>query len=747
VKEVETTNNEVIEESETQFSSDTQLLSELGERLISKPHIALAELVKNCYDADATKVNIWIDNTEGERKLILKDNGNGMSKDQFLSEWMKIGTRSKMKSTDSNMYSRKITGSKGIGRFATRFLGGKLKLETVALAEHEREYRKITAEFPWVDAKEGNLSSFKIHYKIIGKQKEEDKGTALIISDLRYKWSENELKEIVKYLAEIVSPPLPKAIRKRLRGERDPGLTLLFGPPERGENVSQAMDELFERFLARMDIYVNGDRVEYTCRYKGKKELTRLSHKLHEGNMLGVVFAQIRYYPRRKDAFANMETIDGRKASKYLTEYGGVRVFDRGIRVLPYGEINDDWLGISKDKARNSRKWGSDITESFFPENSLQKAEALNPVLNTPANHQLLGAVYVESVRQNEIKENTDQEILLLPAMDREGFLDNQAFKQLVSIIRAGVDIIGKIDKEEALQEKKEKSRKETIEAVSKINEAIDFVSSRGDIKEETKDKIINSYEQIKEATKTAIKTQKEIVESMEYVSLLGVLGGFMTHETYNVRKSLDEAIIALERIPKQNLGFDFSKTISEITKAKGQIENQIEYITLFLHSARDKRVEPFNVKAQTERTIEVLKEYMDDRRIEVDVQIPNDLKSPAVSVVVFTGVLMNLLTNSIKALLPSNLENKKVRIGAVNDEKYLKLLVMDNGIGIPPSAIDFIFEPFFTTTSELEGPFGVGMGLGLYIVKRALESSKGKIRVTKADPGFNTCFEVLYEK
>ncbi len=40
------------------FSVDAQLLRELGERLVGRPHIALAELIKNSYDADATQVQL-----------------------------------------------------------------------------------------------------------------------------------------------------------------------------------------------------------------------------------------------------------------------------------------------------------------------------------------------------------------------------------------------------------------------------------------------------------------------------------------------------------------------------------------------------------------------------------------------------------------------------------------------------------------------------------------------------------------
>ena len=743
---MEVTNHNIIEEAETQFTTDSQLLSELGERLISSEYIALAELVKNSYDADATKVNIWIVEKAEERLLHLKDDGNGMNKEQFLSEWMKVGTRAKLKDKSSTTYSRKITGSKGIGRFASRFLGGTLTLETTAYDEESKEYRRISAYFPWKDAKEGDLSSFKVRYKISGGQQERDKGTTLIIGDLKFSWSKDDLKKITKELVDIVSPPLPQAIRKRLRGTRDPGLTLLFGSPEHGEKVEQAMEELLERYQARMDIYVNGNQVRYTCHYKGKKEQLEKTYDLHEGNKIGFVFAQIRYFPRRKDIFTNMKNIDGRIALGFLRANGGVRVFDRGFRVLPYGGEDDDWLGISKDKARNSRFWGSKITKKWFPENTLPKAEALNPVLNTPANHQLLGVVYVESERYESQNVNSSQESCLKPAMDREGFVENDAFNQLVEIVRAGIDLIGKIDKDESLAQKEEKARKEGLETTSKINEAIEYVKARDDIHEDTKEKIIKSYEQIKDVAERAIRTQMDIVASMEYVSLLGVLGGFMTHETYNIRRGLEEALVALKQISQKNLQPDITNTVATIQKANNQINNQIEYIRLFMHQTRDKKQEPFKVKPQIAKALDILREYLDERKIKVVIEVEPDLVSPVVPVVVFSGVLMNLLTNAVKATLLSNSEDRKILIRAINEGRNFKLFVMDNGIGIPPSAKDFIFEPFFTTTDELEGPFGTGMGLGLYIVKRAVESGGGKVKLVNPDQEFNSCFEVSYE-
>src|SRR5262245_12889800 len=81
------------EMSKIRFSVDSALLRELGERLVGKPHIALAELVKNSYDADATKVIIRF----ASNRIEIIDNGHGMDFDEFKNYWMRIGSPHKQK--------------------------------------------------------------------------------------------------------------------------------------------------------------------------------------------------------------------------------------------------------------------------------------------------------------------------------------------------------------------------------------------------------------------------------------------------------------------------------------------------------------------------------------------------------------------------------------------------------------------------------------------------------------------------
>ena len=134
------------------FSVDSALLGELGEKLVSTVHVALTELVKNAYDADASLVSIEIlpEKTGGSR-VIIKDNGDGMTIDQVRAFWMKIGTTNKVAQPKSNRFGRLKTGSKGIGRFACRRLGLNLTLKTTALLPDSanNKFQTTKVDFEW----------------------------------------------------------------------------------------------------------------------------------------------------------------------------------------------------------------------------------------------------------------------------------------------------------------------------------------------------------------------------------------------------------------------------------------------------------------------------------------------------------------------------------------------------------------------------------------------------------------------
>ena len=96
--------------TEKYFTVDAALLQELGERLIGRPHIAVAELIKNAYDADANTCEVVLE----DNRITISDNGEGMDENTFTSLYLRLGTQHKRDAMTSKRLGRPLTGAKGV---------------------------------------------------------------------------------------------------------------------------------------------------------------------------------------------------------------------------------------------------------------------------------------------------------------------------------------------------------------------------------------------------------------------------------------------------------------------------------------------------------------------------------------------------------------------------------------------------------------------------------------------------------
>jgi len=99
----------------------------LGRQQIAGIQNAISELFKNAHDAYATLARI--DYFEAQKLVVIRDNGVGMTHDDFTDKWLVLGTESKFGDLGQQQYHpegvavRPITGEKGIGRLAIALLG------------------------------------------------------------------------------------------------------------------------------------------------------------------------------------------------------------------------------------------------------------------------------------------------------------------------------------------------------------------------------------------------------------------------------------------------------------------------------------------------------------------------------------------------------------------------------------------------------------------------------------------------
>ena len=115
------------------FKTRARTLDMLGRQQIAGMPTAISELFKNAHDAYADRVEIDYYRSDG--LFVLRDDGVGMSKDDFVSRWLTVGTESKFDPSqrpphDPEKEARPMLGEKGIGRLAIATIGPQLLVLT-----------------------------------------------------------------------------------------------------------------------------------------------------------------------------------------------------------------------------------------------------------------------------------------------------------------------------------------------------------------------------------------------------------------------------------------------------------------------------------------------------------------------------------------------------------------------------------------------------------------------------------------
>lgn len=205
--------------SELHFEIDSWVVFQLGEQLVTDVVQALVELVKNCYDADATyaKVAIYTADSPGEGYhyadapgyMVIEDNGTGMAMNRIRDGWLFISSSHKREFKANRQMTAKgrtPLGDKGLGRLCTQRLG--MNVEIITRPEGpEGQNGGYHVGFSWADFHSGkSLSEIRIHFD---KAQRKNVGTSLVVSGLKdvEEWTTTlALERLQNGLSRLISP-------------------------------------------------------------------------------------------------------------------------------------------------------------------------------------------------------------------------------------------------------------------------------------------------------------------------------------------------------------------------------------------------------------------------------------------------------------------------------------------------------------------------------------------------------------
>lgn len=726
------------------FQTQGKLLQELGERLVASSEVALVELIKNAYDADSSQCVISLQ--KNNTVLVVEDRGHGISEEEFLHQWMQIATGEKQRRKLSPIYRRRLTGAKGIGRFAVRFLGKNLALDSVAVDKTRGFKTRLLAEFDWPTLdKAPTLSKVPIEYRLLRVNDDTHTGTKLIISERREK-DPFDLGKALRAQVLKMTSPLSGLERGRFAAvahtaKSDPGFKVIIPEAVDSSGRTQQKDiakEVLGNYFIRATADLDGNQLTFKVFVRGDVKPV-LTHKVKRNFLLSQgLFADIRFFPKRAGMFAGTD-IDGRFAWSWIRDNCGISVLDHGFRIKPYGFPDDDWLQLDIDTAKNRREWRSEIMRADFAIPDVLKNTGQNPMLRLPYSSQLIGAVSVESVSGAGEDEDND----LVPSMDREGFIQNAGFKELAGIVRTATELIALQDQRENQKRLDEEARAATAKARRDFQAAIRHIQESPTLVKADKDRIISHYNQLAKQLEDVSDYERRARAGLEVMGLLGVVAGFMTHESDRIVFQLEQAAKTLEgvisRIP------EISDSISLLKRSIQDFKGYREYAATFIDAVQKPVVASYLAAPQIDRVIDRFGSFARDRGIEVTNEVSSALMAPAVPVAVYSGLLLNLYSNALKAVVAGGTGGVRPRIvfRARNEHGKHTIEVLDTGIGIPEDLRDRIWDPLFTTTSRQNNPLGSGMGLGLSLVRKLVRDLGGNIQLVDAPEGFATCFRI----
>lgn len=718
-----------------------RLLTMLGEQLIKNERIALIELIKNSYDADAKWVKINFVNfknnyaIQNNSKIIIEDSGYGMSEKIIKEHWLNPATPEKMnrkKIKNTTESGRIIQGEKGIGRFAILKLGRKIKLYTRAKGESSEQkivydFEKYDDDFLTENGKEKELfiDDLSVDFEsrkpkqilsksiTLGREniEREPFGTTIEITNLKGKWTEKKVQDVARDILSLQSIFTTKDDKVK-KHPLDKFRVFIHKDDEFKDYVKSQLDNLHillqeSSVLKVEDGFFDSEKKEFHFKIKTHNSDKSINKtiKLSDPTLTGMkVYKDYFIYSDAKKVKHNY--LDERslecgsfgfsfyafdldssdkvpakfkvsKEDKLILKDHRVYLYRDGIRVYPYGESDDDWLRV--DALRGTISVGAFLS-----------------------NDQMVGKIDISQEANPKLKDKTN----------REGLIeDGNALGDFIVLIqlflhylrkkpynRYRIDIQEKYNLNELKKKKVEVKFTELRKAAGSNKKILSLL-----------DKAHGEYLREKEYFQKRTKLTED---------LAGV-GLSVETASHDLKGMMDKVLINLDGLIRDlMMGDNISNEIilKELQSVRGGvsfIEAQIKDIQLLFRSNRQRR-RNIRVIEIIEKVKRIYKRVLTKHSIKLEIITDNQPLVAKTTDAILLQLLLNLFDNSVYWLQECVGVERAIKITLKGSEGIM--IFSDNGPGIENGDESYIFEAFYSGKAE------DGKGLGLYIARQLLE-------------------------
>lgn len=731
-----------------------------------------------------------------KNRIVVIDNGIGMSKKTISSSWMNIGTSDKEK----NIYSKKgriKTGAKGIGRFAL----DKLSKVTQVYTKHEDD-KLISWNLDWDQFANVSLLNqvkaqvelkdikFKTKVKeILGddfinvEDYNWDTGTIIILSPTRENWSNrlfrkvnnnlksiNPLGSVDKFdiflknnynhefdyrsskITSIKEDDYDYRIVADYNGKRNLTISLIRNEIDvTKKNVEKvindiahtfSLDEFWDREVLKKYGY---SREDYAKKYKVEYDITSIlkDDEYEKISQIGPFTLDL-YFLRvmKGEDLISKNCITSRRR-KLLSNFSGIKLYRDGFKVRPYGDDGDlyDWLGLSK-RQQSSPSGVSSLTGRWrvLPYQligSIMISRIKNPLLEDMANR--------EGLTQNEyyfIFRDLITEVLDKFEYDRQ-FIYRE-YKKWEEEKERSVDVSQRVvDDIKRKENKKNYSQQQS----STKDEQQSYDNNKGDSSFSTKD-----YEYTVSKLLDSNENQLKRNQILMAFSSAGIITNTFAHEIMRIYSDVGARVQQLRQSINRLLGYkayngdeDFNPfdILNEYEDTDKLLISWIEIIM--------KAVEKNNFQKREIRLIDIIdricstwEPLMKKKYIKIESVVQKDDITINIADIDFYLILNNFLLNSAMFLEENKDKERKVFISAEEIDKYVVIRMENNGPELHSkykNNPDKIFE-----AGETSKPLNESTGLGMWIARDVVERNSGEIHVLNKIDGFGIEIKFLKE-
>lgn len=727
-----------------------RLLTMLGEQLIRNERIALIEIIKNAYDADSPWVKVTFLNfgknfmIQSDSKITIEDAGHGMDAETIENHWLNPATpekkrRKKIRETTNK--GRVIQGEKGIGRFAILKLGRKIQIVTRAEGENKEhlidyDFSKYDDEF--LSEKKGDksnkngnslfeekdifLDDLKVSMltrdpKIIKKKqitlgvrkyKRLPHGTIIEISDLKASWSDEKVKKVYRDITRLKSIFDDKG--KVLSEEHKSGAFTVWVYKDKEPQ------KFHERYHEKLKILLEDRsviRVENGIYDENKKEFRfKLNGKAQELELQDPSLTALNVFKERFESGGKV--LDNRKTDCgpfrfgfYLFDFSKqapakyqldnedksiirdhrIYLYRDGIRVYPYGEPDDDWLGIDIHRG------------------TVSAAQFLS-------NDQVVGYVNITQRNNPKLKDKTNREGLI-----EEG----NATEDFIALLRTILRYLREKPYKRYRIDLKQKTAQDLFRA-EQVNRILDELKNK--VKENK-----NATNLILKA-RTAYKTERQyLLQRAETTEDLAGVGLSVETASHDIMAIMGKAMNTLDSLIADTIHheeIDHNELQKEFQALRGMlsfIEAQLKDIQLLFKSSKQRR-RNIKIKDVLEKVERIYKRLLKKENIHLSIKQHGSPLIAKTTDAVLLQLFLNLFDNAV--YWHQQISKKQKQINILLDGNNAQMIFSDNGPGVDKEDAPYIFEPFYSGKGE------EGRGLGLYIARQLLERNDYSIELAE---------------